>query len=55
MQHPGPSGRARRAPEPDHADGIRRFTRLTNALSRKVENVAAAVSLDFMSYKLRSA
>jgi hypothetical protein len=28
----------------------RRFTRLTNAFSRKVENLAAAVSLHFMYY-----
>jgi IS1 family transposase len=30
--------------------GIRRFTRLTNAFSRKIENHAAAVSLYFMWY-----
>jgi hypothetical protein len=30
--------------------GIRRFTRLTNAFSRKVENLATAVSLHFMYY-----
>lgn len=30
--------------------GIRRFTRLTNAFSKKVENHAAAVSLHFMFY-----
>jgi IS1 family transposase len=30
--------------------GMRRFTRLTNAFSRKVENLAAAVSLHFMFY-----
>jgi IS1 family transposase len=30
--------------------GMRRFTRLTNASSRKVENLAAAVSLHFMYY-----
>ena len=29
---------------------MRRFTRLTNAFSRKVENLAAAVSLHFMYY-----
>lgn len=29
---------------------MRRFTRLTNAFSRKVENLAAAVSLHFMNY-----
>jgi hypothetical protein len=30
--------------------GMRRFTRLTNAFSRKVKNLAAAVSLHFMYY-----
>jgi hypothetical protein len=30
--------------------GIRRFTRLTNAFSKKVENLAAAVALHFMWY-----
>jgi hypothetical protein len=30
--------------------GMRRFTRLTNAFSRKVEDLAAAVSLHFMYY-----
>jgi hypothetical protein len=30
--------------------GMRRFTRLTNPFSRKVENLAAAVSLHFMYY-----
>jgi len=30
--------------------GMRRFTRLTNAFSRKVENLAAAVSLHFFYY-----
>jgi hypothetical protein len=30
--------------------GMRRFTRLTNAFSRKVENHAHAVSLHFMHY-----
>jgi IS1 family transposase len=30
--------------------GMRRFTRLTNAFSRKIENLAAAVSLHFMHY-----
>jgi hypothetical protein len=29
---------------------MRRFTRLTNAFSKKVENHAAAVSLHFMHY-----
>ena len=30
--------------------GMRRFTRLTNAFSKKVENLAAAVSLHFFHY-----
>ncbi len=30
--------------------GIRRFTRRTNAFSKKVENLAYAVSLHFMYY-----
>jgi len=30
--------------------GMRRFTRLTNAFSRKAENLAAAISLHFMYY-----
>jgi len=30
--------------------GIRRFTRLTNAFSKKIENHAAAVALHFMHY-----
>src|SRR5206468_12697195 len=30
--------------------GMRRFTRLTNAFSKKVENLGAAVSLHFMHY-----
>jgi hypothetical protein len=30
--------------------GIRRFTRLTNAFSKKVENHEAAVALHFMHY-----
>lgn len=50
-------------PDPDHIStsyverqnltmrmGMRRFTRLTNAFSRKVENLAQAVSLHFMDY-----
>lgn len=32
------------------AAGMRRFTRLTNGFSRKVENLAHAVSLHFMHY-----
>lgn len=31
---------------------MRRFTRLTNAFSKKVENLAAAVALHFMHYNL---
>jgi len=30
--------------------GMRRFTRLTNAFSKKVENLSRAVSLHFMYY-----
>ena len=30
--------------------GMRRFTRLTNAFSKKVENLAHAVSLHYMHY-----
>jgi hypothetical protein len=30
--------------------GMRRFTRLTNAFSKKVENLAHAVSLHYMNY-----
>lgn len=30
--------------------GMRRFTRLTNAFSKKVENLQAAVALHFMHY-----
>jgi hypothetical protein len=30
--------------------GIRRFTRLTNAFSKKIENHAAAVALYYMHY-----
>ena len=30
--------------------GMRRFTRLTNGFSKKVENLAFAVSLHFMHY-----
>jgi hypothetical protein len=30
--------------------GVRRFTRLTNAFSKKVENLSAAVSLHFLHH-----
>jgi hypothetical protein len=33
--------------------GMRRFTRLTNGFSKKVEDLAHAVSLHYMYYKLR--
>ena len=33
---------------------MRRFTRLTNAFSKKVENHAHAVALHFMYYKFRA-
>jgi hypothetical protein len=32
--------------------GMRRFTRLTNAFSKKVDNHAAAVALHFMHYNV---
>jgi hypothetical protein len=35
--------------------GMRRFTRLTNAFSRKVDNLYAAVSLHFMYYNFARA
>lgn len=50
-------------PDPDHIStsyverqnltmrmGMRRFTRLTNAFSKKVENLAAAISIHFLHY-----
>jgi hypothetical protein len=41
----------RRAAEPHDANGgMRRFTRLTNAFSKKVDNHKAAVALHFMHY-----
>jgi hypothetical protein len=36
--------------EPHHAEGMRPFTRLTNAFSKKVENLGHAASLHFMYY-----
>ena len=39
-----------RAPEPHHADGDASVPRLTNGFSKKVENLAHAVSLHFMHY-----
>ena len=35
--------------------GMRRFTRLTNGFSKKVENYAAMVSLHFMTYNFMKA
>jgi len=35
---------------PHHEDGDARFTRLTNGFSKKVENLAHAVSLNYMHY-----
>ncbi len=40
----------RGAAEPHDADGDAPVTRLTNAFSKKVENLTAAVSLHFMHY-----
>jgi hypothetical protein len=39
-----------RAQQCRHADAYRRFTRLTNAFSKKVENHAAAIALHTMYY-----
>jgi hypothetical protein len=36
--------------KPVDAMGMRRFTRLTNAFSKKIENLEAAIALDFMHY-----
>ena len=40
------------AAKPHDAHGMRRFTRLTNAFSKKVENLQAAVALHFAHYNL---
>jgi hypothetical protein len=40
----------RRASEPDDADGDAPLTRLTNGFSKKIENLAHAVSLHYMHY-----
>jgi len=37
-------------PEPYDANGKRRFTRLTNAFSKKAENHAAMVAIHFLYY-----
>lgn len=41
---------ARRTDEPEYPDGMRRFTRLTNAFSKKVDNHIYALSLYFVHY-----
>jgi hypothetical protein len=63
MGHPGDMKTVTGDPNPKHVStsfverqnlsmrmGIRRFTRLTNAFSKKVENHAAAVALWFAYY-----
>lgn len=53
MGQPGPGPHlhlVRGAVEYDHANGMRRFTRLTNAFCKKMENHAHAVALLFMYY-----
>ena len=39
-----------RAQQSQYATGMRRFTRLTNAFSKKIENHAYAVAIYFMHY-----
>jgi hypothetical protein len=39
-----------RAPEFDNADGMSRFTCLTNGFSKKIANHAAAIALHYMHY-----
>jgi hypothetical protein len=38
------------AEQPHDADGMRRFTRLTNAFSKKIANHACAVDIHMMHY-----
>jgi hypothetical protein len=60
---PSPCKKVSGSPDPAHIStsyverqnltirmGMRRFTRLTNAFSRKLENLTAGVSLHFMDY-----
>lgn len=42
----------RRAPEPKYAHVMRRFTRLTNGFSKKLENLKGAVALHFAHYNM---
>ena len=47
---PDPSRPARQAPKPHDADGNAPVHTVTNAFSKKVENLTAAVSLHFVYY-----
>ena len=47
---PGPTRQAGAGASPAELDHHRRFTRLTNAFSKKVANLEAAVALHFMHY-----